>query len=405
MLVIASLALLSTLTRVSGHSAFFHPSMWGFNVTREDFSYDNRPVSPLRDFTFQQWWFHGHLDHPPNAGDFFELPAGQPATAEIACNKGATSYFASSEGGDIREPNNPNNVCPNSPTQAYHTNGIDDLEGCALAIAYKSDVNQVQPEDFTIFSVNHTCVWTRFTDFQVPARMPPCPDGGCICSFFWIHSPKSGGEENYMNGFRCNVTGSTSDVPLAAPKVARRCGADPDNFKMQSVPGNCTYGAKQPFYWLQAERNNVFEGDHSPPVYNDRYNFLDGAQDDIFVDSYDSIPDPSPAARVPVLRTFGDNQPQPPVVVTPTSQSSTIPVGTSADDTADTSGGTTVGSGSHRSTCTTSNNSSAGDGTPDTRELQERNTFMRRSAMRIVQMSRRSRHLDANNRHKLWNIW
>ena len=60
-----------------------------------------------------------------------------------------------------------------------------------------------------------------------------------------------------MNGFKCNVTGSTSTVPLATSKVARRCGADPANQKMQSVPGNCTYGAKTPFYWFNNERNNV----------------------------------------------------------------------------------------------------------------------------------------------------
>jgi len=162
--------------------------MFGFNVTDKTFPYDNRPVAPIKNMPFSQWWFHNHLDFPPNDGDIFELPAGKPATAQIACNKGATSFFASSEGGDIRDKNNPNNVCPNSSSEAYHTKGLDDLEGCALAIAYKSDVRAVQPEDFTVFSVNQTCVWTRFTDFQVPARMPPCPKDGCICSFFWIHS-------------------------------------------------------------------------------------------------------------------------------------------------------------------------------------------------------------------------
>ena len=35
----------------------------------------------------------------------------------------------------------------------FHTNGPDDLQGCALAIAYKNDVRAVQLEDFTIFSV------------------------------------------------------------------------------------------------------------------------------------------------------------------------------------------------------------------------------------------------------------
>lgn len=249
--------------------------MWGFNATQQSYPYDNRPVSPLTDMTFDQWWFHGHLDMPPHPGVFFELPAGKPATAELACNKGATSFFASSEGGDIREPNNPNNPCPGSDISEFHTTGFNDLFGCGLGITYQSDVNQVKPEDFAMFSINQTCVWNRFTDFQVPARMPPCPPGGCICAWFWIHSPDSGGEQSqytlllwsrsrlitpaidYMNGFRCNVTGSTSNIPVAKPQLARQCGKNPADGKMEDFPGNCTYGAKQPFYWFQKERNNV----------------------------------------------------------------------------------------------------------------------------------------------------
>ena len=165
--------------------------MWGFNVTQQTFSYDNRPVVPIKNMNFTEWWFHNHLAYPPNAGDIFELPAGQPATAEIACNKGATSFFASADGGDIRNASNPNDVCPGSPSTEYHTNGIADLEGCSLAIAYKNDSAAVQPEDFTVFSVNQTCVWTRFTDFSVPQRMPPCPAGGCTCAWFWIHSVRA----------------------------------------------------------------------------------------------------------------------------------------------------------------------------------------------------------------------
>lgn len=46
----------------------------------------------------------------------------------------------------------------------------------------------------------------------------------------------------------------------------------------------------------------VFEGEHSPPVYNDLYNFLDGAQNDIFEGFYESIPDPAPNAPLPVQR-------------------------------------------------------------------------------------------------------
>ncbi|KAF8057592.1 hypothetical protein FPV67DRAFT_1724500 [Lyophyllum atratum] len=283
---LVSLALLTPM--VAGHSAFFHPSMYGFTVTDQTFPFDNRPVAPLKNRTFTDWWFHGHLDFPPNAGDFFELPAGGAATAEIACNKNATSYFTSADGVDARNSTNPNDVCPGKGIAAYHTTGPDDLTGCALAIAYKSDARDVKPEEFTVFSVNQTCVWTRFTEFRVPARMPPCPEGGCIY---------------YMNGFKCNITGSASQaaVSLAPPRVPRRCGADPVNNKRQSAPANCTYGAKQPFYWSNQEGNNMFEGASTPPVYNDMYNFLDGAQDDIFEDSYSFLPDPSPVAALPAL--------------------------------------------------------------------------------------------------------
>lgn len=45
----------------------------------------------------------------------------------------------------------------------------------------------------------------------------------------------------------------------------------------------------------------MFEGFYSPPHYNDLYNFRDGPQDDIFEDSYLSLPIPSPDAPLPVL--------------------------------------------------------------------------------------------------------
>lgn len=95
--------------------------MYGFNVTENTFPYDNRPVAPLINYTFDQWWFHGHLGHPPNAGDFFELPAGKPITTEISCDKGATSYWQSSEGGDIEQGDNP---CPGSPLSAIHSESV-----------------------------------------------------------------------------------------------------------------------------------------------------------------------------------------------------------------------------------------------------------------------------------------
>ncbi|CAE6446984.1 unnamed protein product [Rhizoctonia solani] len=255
---------------VSGHSAFWHPSMYGFNVSQAPDGRDNRPVAPLRDLDFNVWWMHGHMDAPPNKGDVFRLPAGQTVTTEIACTKAATSYWESGEGGDVRDGNN---VCPGSPMAQFHTNGISGLGGCGLAIAYKNDVHAVKPEDFAIFSVNHQCVWNRFTDFEVPAKLPECPGGKCICSFFWIHREDSGGEEMYMNPFDCAVANATSSVPIPPPQVPRYCPVDKTN---------CTVGAKQPFYWLQNEGNNIFNDSFDPPTYTDDYGFKQGAQNDLW---------------------------------------------------------------------------------------------------------------------------
>lgn len=84
-----------------------------------------------------------------------------------------------------------NSPCPGAPLSAFHTTGQSDVKGCALAIAYQSDVNALQPEDFSIFSVNQTCVWYLNTEFSVP-KLPACPEGGCHCAWFWIHSVRMG---------------------------------------------------------------------------------------------------------------------------------------------------------------------------------------------------------------------
>ena len=76
--------------------------------------------------------------------------------------------------GDIRDHNS-DLACPGQPTTAIHANNIDDVGGCALGIVYKSDVNDVKPEDFAIFSVNYTCPWYLKTVFEVPPDMPACP--------------------------------------------------------------------------------------------------------------------------------------------------------------------------------------------------------------------------------------
>ena len=55
---------------------------------------------------------HGHLDYPPEPGNFFELPAGGFAKSQLACNKGATKWRDPSEGrSNIRQGDSP---CPGS---------------------------------------------------------------------------------------------------------------------------------------------------------------------------------------------------------------------------------------------------------------------------------------------------
>ncbi|PSR74237.1 hypothetical protein PHLCEN_2v9981 [Hermanssonia centrifuga] len=246
---------------------------------------------------------------------------------EISCDKGYTSYYASSPGGDNRDLSS-NLTCPGQPTTAIHANNQADVAGCAIAIAYKSDINDVQPEDFAIFTVNYMCPWFLETTFQIPADMPACPEGGCICAWNWIHKPDSGAEQIYMNGFQCKITGQTGNTPIGTPGLARRCGADPDNGKPDAVPSNCTVGPVQPFYWYQNERNNMFEGTYSPPLYNALYGFTDGAQPNLFQNpTIGGSAAPAPPAQSP---TSAPAQTPSPAPQSPTPAPSPAPAPSSA---------------------------------------------------------------------------
>lgn len=59
--------------------------------------------------------------------------------------------------------------------------------GSSIAISYSSDANASRAADFTVISVNSTSVWTRETIYQIPANMPKCPAGGCLCTWNWLH--------------------------------------------------------------------------------------------------------------------------------------------------------------------------------------------------------------------------
>ena len=151
--------------------------------------------------------------------------------------------------------------------------------GSAIAIAYTSDVNSLQPNDLTVISVNTQSPWFRSTAYPIPAGLPPCPSGGCLCTWNWIHQANHGegyGKEIYNNLYRCTVTGQTnSKAVLSKPNVPKDCTGN---------SANCMTGPKTPMYLYQASGNNLPDLD-TPPNYNENWGFKNGAQNDIFSSS------------------------------------------------------------------------------------------------------------------------
>lgn len=148
--------------------------------------------------------------------------------------------------------------------------------GTALAIAYTSDAANLQPNDLTVISVHHNSVWFREVSYDIPAGLPPCPPGGCLCTWNWIHRAGNGegdGREIYNNLYRCTVTGKTDSTK----KVQR--GAIPVD--CTGNPNACVKGPKTPMYLYQASGNNMPNLD-VPPNYNTDWGFANGAQNDIF---------------------------------------------------------------------------------------------------------------------------
>lgn len=157
-----------------------------------------------------------------------------------------------------------------------HADGPDATRPTVIAIAYKSDVNDVQPEDFVVLSVDYNSGWYRDNKFKIPADLPACPEGGCLCMWGWIHVKEHGKDEINFIGFRCKVTGAKPDAPkVAKSQTPVPCKANPDS---------CVKGAKAPIFW-GVDRGNIPAGhvnDDDPPFYNMEMGFQDGAQNDIF---------------------------------------------------------------------------------------------------------------------------
>lgn len=271
--------LLALVPTAFGHMGLFHPSAYDFDG--DGYSL----VTPLSGLSFNDWWFHGNLGKA-GSGTPMELPAGGSVSLELSCNKRFTSYGSDGDG---------TTACPDD-IPSYHAGTPirnSEILGCGLAIAYKSDAASVTPSDFTIFSVNTDCVDNLHTSFEVPSGMPECPNGKCVCAWFW--QGQASADEMYMTGFDCTVTGSSSTKSIGAAQPPQYC-----------PNGGCVSGPKQPMYWANDNANVAYDGVYThKPSYNSAWGFSNGAQNDIFEGS-SSAPSPSTptSSAAPARTTF-----------------------------------------------------------------------------------------------------
>jgi hypothetical protein len=212
-LIQSSIILLILVSRSYAHTAAWHPAMWCFGGTDPtvDDQNTNTAVNPLYQLSFDDFWFQrgrGCLAAPPAAGEYLDLPAGGTVTMELAHNRGQTSYSFNgaytSEWPDGQQhpedwagPGYGSNDGQEHCIQddgAMHTEAQATAGGTALAIAYKSDIDDVQLEDLVVFSTAPNTPWKRLTDYDRPAQMPLCPEDGCICAWVWV--PKGCGQPN-----------------------------------------------------------------------------------------------------------------------------------------------------------------------------------------------------------------
>ncbi|KIN97736.1 hypothetical protein M404DRAFT_888845 [Pisolithus tinctorius Marx 270] len=298
----------------AAHLAAFHEAMYCFNgTTAGQVNYNtNDAVNPLWDLAQSDYWFH-HVNNcdqfPPAPGDVLELPAGGSFTVEIAGNRGVTSYSFNGEYATEWTDGQNHTGSTDVLTQAtyssegcvvdpnIHTQNETMASGTAFAISYNSELSQVTLDNLVVFSVLYNTPWKRVTTYDVPAAMPACPSGGCICAWVWVSAaadplfrlpyngwsfqiPNGCGEPNiYMEGFKCTVTNATSTTPVGTPKAPVWCESD---------QSECVQGPKQIMIWNQLEGNNIevsgndLSGMPKSPAYNAKCGFQNGAQNDIF---------------------------------------------------------------------------------------------------------------------------
>ncbi|KAF5600822.1 hypothetical protein FPANT_2051 [Fusarium pseudoanthophilum] len=283
--------LLTLVASASAHIASWNKGMYckGGNDSSVDNANTNLAVNPLYDLPKSKWWMQADRGCdvvPPPKGEFLELPAGKSFMTELANNRAFTTLSYKGElttewqdGKNRSMPwRGPEGGClmdgGDGSGGELHTKNIESTGGTAWAISYESEISKVTMDNLVVFSVRYYSPFFRETWYDVPADMPACPEEGCYCAWLWI--PDGCGQPNmYMQNHRCKVTGSTSTKKLGKPKPPVYCR---DN------PTKCVPGPKQMMAWNQAEGNNVNPPNGKTPTYNQRMGFMDGAQDDIFVE-------------------------------------------------------------------------------------------------------------------------
>ena len=141
----------------------------------------------------------------------------------------------------------------------------------------------------------------------------------------------------------------------------------------------------------------MFEGSFSPPVYHDLYNFKDGAQTDIFLDSYVSLPPPAPNASLPVLADLSATNSTSTANPSIMSSSNSNPLTTSSTPNSNSNSTSTSGK-----ICKQKKTASSSPLPPSTSTRSMRRFYQSNSMMA---MSRRSRRLSVHKREMLWNMW
>ncbi|PVF99774.1 hypothetical protein CPB86DRAFT_783414 [Serendipita vermifera] len=264
----------------------------------------NEAAYPVFRLPKSEWWMHHDTrcdEFPPNDGDFLLLPAGGKFTVEIAINRAFTSLSYGgrhvTEWGDGQHHPENYSVENNGgapvvdgclATPNFHTKNEAGAAGTVFAISYQSDIRKVTPENLVVFTVRHHTPWKLRATYDVPKMLPACPPGGCHCVWGWV--PDHCGQYNmYIHPYKCKVIDTVGLDPVAPGQPPIWCEGDPTN---------CVKGSKQMIFSNQLDGNNVFVEGHQAdglpksPGYNRKMGFKDGAQNDIFLDSSASRPEP-----------------------------------------------------------------------------------------------------------------